>query len=207
MAYAFLKAFGLDGDIGTFTVDLNTSKMKTSKGHEVVGAKDGEFQIKSGRYPFCVCVPAGAKSANYPACEKDDPGKDSSIRSATTLIPFEQELNRLTLVASGGKSENYRVTWGSESKSFTGDQLRHGVNLAEAFPSNPFCEAFGKVDAAIAAKQGYETKQIKELFRSPEAKAEMEAVAASSEKERETLVAAIKAAFVPVTHRIRIQAL
>jgi len=52
MAYAFLKAFGLDGEIGEFTVDLKSNKMKASKGHEVVSSKDGEFQIKSSRYPF-----------------------------------------------------------------------------------------------------------------------------------------------------------
>ena len=71
---------------------------------------------------------------------------------------------------------------------------------------NPFCEAFAKVDAAVAAKQAYETKQIKQSFRSPEAKADMEAVAARTEKEREPLAAAIKAAFVPVTHTIKIEA-
>ena len=56
MAYAFLKGMGLDGEIGTFTVDLKKNEMKTTAGHEVVAAKDGEFQIKSSRYPFCPCL-------------------------------------------------------------------------------------------------------------------------------------------------------
>ena len=60
--------------------------------------------------------------------------------------------------------------------------------------------------AAVAAKQAYETTQIKQTFRSPEAKADMEGVAAKTEKEREPLVAAIKVAFVPVTHTIKISA-
>src|SRR6185437_5359268 len=60
MAYAFLKAMGLDGEIGTFTVDLKKNVMKTPAGHEVVGATTGEFQIKSTRYPFCPCEPADA---------------------------------------------------------------------------------------------------------------------------------------------------
>jgi hypothetical protein len=206
MAYAFLKAFGLDGEIGTFTVDLKGNKMKASQGHEVVSAKDGEFEIKSSRYPLCVCAPEGQGKAKYPLCGQDEESKDSSIRSAMTLIPFEQELNRLTLKASGGKAQSYKVTWGSESKSFTAEQLKRGLNLVEAFPSNPFSEAFAKVDGAVAAKQAYETKQIKEAFRSPEAKADMDAVAAKTEKEREPLAEAIKAAFVPVTHTIRIAA-
>ncbi len=41
MTYAFLKGLGLDGDIGTFTVDLKRNRMKVSDGHEVVSAKDG----------------------------------------------------------------------------------------------------------------------------------------------------------------------
>ena len=58
--------------------------------------------------------------------------------------------------------------------------------------------------SAVAARQAYETKQIKQTFRSKEAKADIEGVVAQTEKEREPLVAAIKAAFVPVTHTIKI---
>jgi len=206
MAYAFLKALGLDGEIGTFTVDLGSNKMTASKGHEVVKAKDGEFEIKSGRYPFCVCEPSGQAAASYPVCGSDDPAKDSSIRSALMLVAFQQELSRLTLLARKGKAQSYKVTWGSESKTFSAEQLAGGVNLAEEFPLNPFSEAFAKVDAAVAAKQAYETKQIKGIFHGPDGKADMEAAAAKTEKEREALVEAIKAAFVPVTHRIRITA-
>ena len=205
MAYAFLKSFGLDGEIGTFTVNLKRNKVVCSRAHEVVSIKDGELQIKSSRYPFCVCAPTGQAAASFPVCDNDDPSQDKSIRSAMTLVPFEQELNRFRLVALNGTAQNYKVTWGVESKSFTSEQLSHGVNLAEEFPSNPFCPAFAKVDAAVAAKQAYETKQIKQVFRSPEAKADMEGVAAQTEKEREPLVAAIKAAFVPVTHTIKIE--
>ena len=60
MAYAFLKAMGLDGDLGTFTVDLKKDSMKTSQGHEVVATEDGGFKIKSSRYPFCPCEPEGS---------------------------------------------------------------------------------------------------------------------------------------------------
>ena len=205
MAYAFLKAMGLKGDIGLFIVDVKKNKMITSPGHVLVSAKDGEFTIKSSRYPFCACVPADQAAASYPVCEKDDPAKDNSIRSAMTLIPFNQELNRLTLKANNVKTaRSYKVTWGSESKTFTGYQLERGINLAAEFPCNPFCEAFAKVDAAVAAKQAYETKQIKQAFRSPEVKTDMEGVAASTEKEREPLAAAIRAAFVTVTHTIGI---
>ncbi len=205
MAYAFLKALGLKGEIGTLVADLKRGRMQLSPGHELVAAKDGEFEITSTRYPFCACLESGQGAASYPVCGKDDLSKDSSIRSAMTLVPFNQDLNRLVLVAKGGQAANYRVTWGEQSKSFSAAQLAHGVNLAAEFPCNPFCAAFGKVDAAVAAKQAYETKEIKESFRSAEAKTDMAGVAARAEKERDVLVAAIKAAFVPVTHKIRIE--
>jgi lysophospholipase L1-like esterase len=206
MAYAFLKAFGLKGDIGTFIVDVKKSKMMASPGHKPVSAKDGQFVITSSRYPFCPCLPAGQAAASYPVCEKDNPEKDNSIRSAMTLIPFNQELNRLVLKAENIRAgRSYKVTWGKESKTFSAAQLERGINLAEEFPCNPFCEAFAKVDAAVAAKQAYETTQIKKVFRSAEAKTDMERVAARTEAEREPLAAAIKAAFVPVTHTIKIE--
>src|SRR5215467_3849708 len=182
MAYAFLKAFGLDGEIGEFTVDLKANKMKASKGHEVISQKGGEYQIKSSRYPFCACVPETNGPPTYPLCSGDDATKDNSIRSGMTLIPFNRELNRFVLVAKNGKAGKYRVTWGNESKTFTSAQLANGINLAEEFPSNPFGEAFAKVDSTVAAKEAFETKQIKQIFRSPGAKIDMEGVAAESEK-------------------------
>lgn len=80
--------------------------------------------------------------------------------------------------------------------------MKHGVNLAADFPVNPFSEAFNRVDEAVAKKQAYETKQIKQLFHGDSGKADMEKTAADSEQERAPLVAAIQAAFVPVTHTI-----
>src|ERR1035437_8293725 len=196
---------GLKGGIGVFIVDVKKITMITSPGHDLVSATEGEFKIKSSRYPFCACIPADQDAASYPVCEKDDPAKDNSIRSAITLIPFNQELNRLTLKADNVKAgRRYKVTWGSESKTFTADQLARGINLAAEFPCNPFCEAFAKVDAAVAAKQAYETKQIKQAFRSPEVKTDMDGVADRTEKEHAPLAAAIRAAFVPVTHTIKI---
>jgi len=205
MACAFLKAMGLNGDIGVFTVDLKRGKMKATKGHRVLSAKDGEFTISSSRYPFCACVESGEPNDSLPVCAQDDLSSDNSIRSAMTLIPFNQELNHLILIAKNGTAANYQVAWGAQTKSFSAEQLARGVNLPAEFPSNPFSAAFAKVDTTVAAKQAYETKQIKEAFRSPEAKSDMEGVAARTEQERQPLAQAIKAAFVPVTHTIRIQ--
>ena len=139
MAYAFLKAMGLDGEIGSFTVDLKSHRMGVSKGHELVSAKEGTFVIRSLRYPFCSCVENGAGNPPYPSCPKDDGKSDSSIRSAMRLVPFNQDLNRLTLVARHAQAASYKVTWGGAKKTFAAAALASGVNLAEEFPCNPFC--------------------------------------------------------------------
>lgn len=191
MAYAFLKALGLDGEIGTITVDLGSKKTTASKGHEVLGAKDGGWQIKSTRYPFCA---TGETSS------------DNSIRSGMTLVPFNQELNRLLLVVKNGAAAKYKVTWGEEAKSYTAEQLAKGVNLAADFVSNPFSSAFAKVDAAVAAKQEYETRQIKVMFHGPEAKTEMDALQKLTDRVRAPLADAIKKSFVPVTHTLQVSA-
>jgi lysophospholipase L1-like esterase len=191
MAYAFLKALGLDGEIGTFTVDLSRGQATVSGGHELIAFKDGELQIKSRRYPFCA---------------SGEVNNDNSLRSGMSLVPFDADLNRLMLVIKNGTAKNYKVTWGTESKVYSAEQLGKGVNLAQDFPANPFTEAFGRVDAAVTAKQAYETRQIKELFHGPEGRADIEATAALTEKARAPLTAAVREAFVPVTHTVRIAA-
>jgi alpha-acetolactate decarboxylase len=146
------------------------------------------------------------KSSRYPFCATGDVSKDNSFRSAMTLVPFNQELNRFVLVVKNGSAAKYRVAWGEESKTFAASQLATGVNLADEFVANPFSGAFEKVDKAVAAKQEYETRQIKVMFHGPEAKTEMEAIEKLTERVRAPLVAAVRKAFVPVTHTLRVTA-
>jgi lysophospholipase L1-like esterase len=176
MAWAFLRSLGLDGNIGTFTVDLAAGQASTSTGHEVVSYQDGSLRLKSSRYPFCA---AGR-----------DVTDDNEIRSGMALVPFNQELNRLTLVVKNGTASHYRVTWGSQVRIYPADVLA----------------AFAKVDAAVAAKQAYETRQIKELFHGPEGRRDIEATVALTEEVRTPLAKAIQEAFTPVTHTIKIEA-
>ena len=204
MAYAFLKALGLNGEIGVLTVDLERRKMTASKGHKVLSAKDGNYTIESSRYPFCACLDEAQAKAGYPPCGTNDLASDNTIRSGMALVPFNSDLNRFLLVGKKAQAANYKVTWGSEAQVFSADQLAKGINLAAAFPHNPFCEQFAKVDAAVAAKQAFETTQIKKRFHSPEGKTNMVAVVTATEQERDPLVAAVSAAFVPVTHALTI---
>ncbi|MEI6078363.1 MAG: SGNH/GDSL hydrolase family protein [Verrucomicrobiota bacterium] len=189
MAYAFLKAMGLDGDIGTFTVDQAANSATVSSGHKLVSYTNDTLTITSQRYPFC----ATGDLANF-----------NSIRSGMTLVPFNAALNRLRLIVKNGKAANYRVTWGSAAHTYTAGQLADGVNLAADFTINPFSKAFNQVDEAVFNKQNYETRQIKELFHGPEGKADADATAALTEKARQSLTDAIANAFVPVTHLIKI---
>lgn len=210
MAYAFLKALGVNGEIGKFTVDLKRNTLTATAGHELVSSVAGAFTIRSSRYPFSTCldqVLVDTKSTRaYPTCDEMSGKETGSIHAVLPLIPFNQELNRFVLVAKSGNAARYRVTWGATSKTFTAKQLQHGVNLAAEFAQTPFSEAFARVDAAVAAKQAFETKQIKQVFHGNEGKADMEGAVNRTEAERAPLAAAIKTAFQPVTHTIKIEA-
>jgi lysophospholipase L1-like esterase len=189
MAYAFLKGLDVPGDIGTFTVNLAANKVTVSSGHQLISWKGGVLTVRSLRYPFCATGAA------------EDP---DSIRSGMALVPFNQELNRLMLVVKGGKAGSYKITWGPTEHAYSAEQLALGINLAADFEVNPFAEAFKAVDEAVAKKQEFETKQIKEQFHGEAGKADMGKTVAETEKERAPLVAAIQAAFVPVTHTLTI---
>ena len=191
MAYAFLEAMGLDGEIGTITIDLGTGKTTASAGHRVLSSGPDNVEIESSRYPFCATGPHDS---------------DGSLRSGMALVPFNQRLNRLTLAVRGGSADRYVVTWGGTSKNYSAVQLARGVNLAADFETNPFSEAFQRVDEAVARKQAYETRQIKTLFHGPEGRTDMEMTVALTEKTRAPLARAVKETFVPVRHTIRIQA-
>ena len=189
MAYSFLRSMGLDGDIGTITVDLAASKAEASDGHTVNSFTDGKLELISSRYPLCA---------------QGDMNDDSSIRSGMTLVPFAEDLNRFILKLNGNASGKYCVQWGEATHEFTAEELQKGISLAVEFPENPLCQAFNKVDAAVAAKQAYETEQIKKAFHSPEAKVDFAKIVAETEAIRQPLADAIAAAMQPVTHTIQI---
>jgi hypothetical protein len=103
----------------------------------------------------------------------------------------------------GGRARQ-QITWGDTTRSYSAQRLATGVNLAADFEDNPFSDAFAVVDQAVARKQEFETKQIKNLFHGEAGKADMEKTVTESEKDRAPLVAAIREAFTPVTHTLTI---
>jgi lysophospholipase L1-like esterase len=187
MAYAFLKAMGLSGEIGTFTVDLAQGTATASSGHQILQADKTHITVNSSRYPFCA---TGATN------------DDNSIRSGMTLVPFNQDLNRLTLIAKNTTAPTYTVTWGKTSKTYSATQLQHGINLAADFETNPFSTAFNQLDDAVAKKQAYETRQIKDLFHGPEGRTNPDLTAQLTEQVRSPLAHAIQHALQPLQHTI-----
>ena len=211
MAYAFLKALGLNGEIAILTVDLQAQKLSVSDGHKLLTSKDGKFQIRSTRYPFCAGAPGGLAADWFPTIGYDNITNSDSIRSGLTLVPFNKELNRFMLTVKNATAEKYRVTWGNENAVFTSEQLTRGINLAAEFPLNPFSAQFAQIDAAVASKQAFETRQIKTLFRVPGDKVTMEQISAQTEKvlkdtERQhaALEAVVRAAYAPITYTLAI---
>ena len=199
MAYAFLEALGVDGNIGEITVDL-TGETTATGGHKVLGKAGAGVEFESRRYPFCFDA---------------DPKSSASTRSITPFFPFNQDLNRLTLKVKNLTAAKAKVTWGKVTKEFSKEQLDSGVNLAAEFPSTPFDEAFGKVLGAVAAKQNFETTMIKGVitgFRNlpAEVKGDAETAAALGVirkrlgARQEALDAEVRAALVPVKHTLTV---
>jgi lysophospholipase L1-like esterase len=191
MAYTFLRAMGLDGDLGTFSVDLGAQTASATGGHTVESFKDNQLTVVSTQYPFC----AGGET-----------NSDSSLRSGATLVPFFHDLSRLQLVVKNAAALQYFVIWGTTTNMYTAAQLAAGVNLAEDFVENPFCDSFRRVDEAVKAKQEYETKQIKEIFHGKDGRDDMAKAVETTEAERAPLAKAVADALTPVRHTIVIQA-
>ena len=198
MAYAFLKALGADGNIGTITVDLAANKADATDGHKVLSSDGGTVEVESTRYPFCFFG------------DSKDPNATAGI---IEFMPFNQDLNRYTLVVSNPGAEKLKVTWGTTTKEYDAATLAKGINLAAEFLANPFSEPFKKVEEAVRNQQNYETPLIKELLHRwpefiklvPEQKAAFDQIAQGAIDKAKALNDAAVAAVVPVKHTIRIE--
>ena len=144
MAYAFLKALGCDGSIGTITVDGSLNQATGSPGQDIVSCQNGTVTVKSTRYPFCFSGTLDSK----------DPLTTAAI---TTIFPFNDDLNRYILVVTGLTAAKAKVTWGDTTKEFTSADLAKGINLAAEFLTNPFVGQFNQVNLAVHEQQEQET--------------------------------------------------
>lgn len=170
MAQAFLKALGFDGDIGRITIDVKGATTASS-GHAVKGGQLGSVILESTKWPFVFDA---------------DPNSAGSNRSILPFTSFNQDLNRLTLKVLSLSTAKAKVTWGSQSKEFSREQLEAGVNLAAEFTKTPFDEAFAGLSNAITLKEAFETTLIKSLV------THMRVIAAEAAEEPKVAAALVK---------------
>lgn len=199
MAYAFLKALGCTGDIGTITLDLAANTAQATEGHKVLSCGNGAIQLESTRYPFCFF---------------GDPASPWATRGVIEFFPFNQDLNRLQLVVKGADAnKRYRVTWGQANKEFAGADLGQGINLAAEFLDNPFGEAFQNVEKAVRVQQDYETSLTKALLHylpiyrdlAPEENASLDRIAGKAIARDGEAAKLASAAVVPVQHTLKVE--
>ena len=216
MAYAFLKAMGCTGDIGTITIDFNGMQATATDGQHVDSFNDGTATITSTQWPF------------YAAKTSDALG----IGAAMDLVPFMQDLNRYTLVVKNAPAgKKLKITWsevvpdGSTSDGkpikpvvvtgeFDAADLAHGINLADAFATTPFEHAWSRLDAAVHAQQDFETPLNKQWLHNqktweaavPTAGDTFKNLGEAAEQFDAQLRKVSSAVVVPVTHSIRVEA-
>jgi len=127
-AYAFLKALGCDGNLGTITADFAGGNAEGTPGHTVVSFADQVLMVQSGLYSF-----------SYPGLSSLDPFMQ--------CVPFNQDLNRLTLIVKNLPTASAKIIWndnqygGQHWHDFTAAELAQGVNLADVIES-PFTSRF-----------------------------------------------------------------
>lgn len=195
MAAAFLKGLGLDGNIGDITVDLKGASAG-SEGHAVTGS-NGVAEITSTKWPFFL---------------------EPEMRKITAFCKFNDELNRYTLRVKNLNTPKAKVTWGSEAKEFTKEQLTTGINLAAEFDKSPLDAPFIQLVIAVNNKQAYETPMIKGMitnFRNfandaksdPEFAAALTTLKQKMMAKQEKLDAEAHAKLVPVKHLIKVESL
>jgi lysophospholipase L1-like esterase len=148
MAFAFLRAMKLDGDLGAVAIDFQGAATAAG-GHKVMKSEGGKVSVESARLPFGFT---------------GDAKQTFGTRSIAPFLPFNTELNRFTLTVKNAPAGKMKVTWGAESRTFAKDELEKGVNLAAEFQNHPLLAPFLKVDAAIANQQNFQTFMIKQVI-------------------------------------------
>src|SRR5690606_30837746 len=113
---------------------------------------EGKMELESRRYPFCFTAPGTVVSPK------------KGLEPILPHLPFNQDLNRFLLIVKGLNGKSAKVTWGTESKVFSAEQLEKGVNLAAEFLNNPFCEPFYTVHKAVREQQKGEGEDMRKIM-------------------------------------------
>jgi lysophospholipase L1-like esterase len=139
LTYAYLKALGCTGDIGSVTVNnLARGNIRLSPG-QYLTFDDKTMRIESSLFPFSW-----------------DRGGDATHPDIAKCFPFEDELNRYTLVVKNLTCAHAKVTWGDENHDFTSAELAAGINLPKEFSRTPFNSLFEGATRASYDRQQQE---------------------------------------------------
>ncbi len=198
-AYAFLKALGCDGGIGTITVDLAANTAEGTPGQKILSFHDDSVEVESTRYPFCF---------------QGVPDKPDSTTGVIRFFPFNDDLNRYLLVVKGLRGTQAKVTWGTESRTFPAADLTQGINLASAFAGHtPFDAPFAKVEAALWGQQEPQVAYLQSFFHNfsdyqlmiPEQTSLLDQLGAAIIEQDKSRAAEAAALVVPVHHTLAIE--
>ncbi len=194
IAYAYLKALGCDGNIGTLTVDMKANQATGTPGQEIVSFQNGTLTVKSTRYPYCF-------------------GHNDGIEQIQKSISFNDELNRYLLVVHGLTTPKAKVTWGKTTKEYASADLEKGINLAVEFQDNPFSDQFGAVGNAVGVQEAQEQiyvesflnklKRFKDM--APTASDALDQAAAGGMTQHKLLVQKARDLVIPIQHTIKIE--
>lgn len=195
MAGALLQALGCDGAIAciTFGADGTAS---ASAGHAVVHTAKHEVELASTRWPFVLMGDGKAPTSN---------------RSIAPFTDFIERLDRFVVVMPSCTWAKATITWGSQSVTINGAQLKAGVNLMALFTITPFDQANEDLWNKTFMQQEFERHLVQEVVcqgnnqgvdARPAATPEQQQVIAQAVAERTAKVAAVRAVLQPLHHRI-----
>ena len=145
IAYAFLKALGVDGSLGTFTAsftpDFTLDKVEASGGPTVVSTAGQIITGQSTHYSFC-----------FPGHPTSDPLPEPFM----SCLPLNTELNRLLLVVKDLPTPSAKIYWNDQSADFSAEDLAKGVPLP-AFLRAPWNGPCEELDREVGNQQEKES--------------------------------------------------
>jgi hypothetical protein len=135
ITYAILKAMGFDGDLGTITADFAAGKADATPGHTVVSFQNNQLAMESSLVPFCLGM---------------FPTPDDKHDLFPNYVPFNEDLNRFTLVTKNLPTARTKISWQDGSQDFNSNDLAKGVNLAATTTINWACGPFQNIQGRVA---------------------------------------------------------
>jgi lysophospholipase L1-like esterase len=194
MAYIILKTLHAPGEVSHAAIDAATGKAETRR------CAVGDFRNAGGVLSF-------TRADEASPCWIDDRGAP-----ALELVPFQQELNRMTLQVTALPGAAYELRIDDKPCGvFTSAQLARGINLAEDRES-PVCEPGRRVSELVGSLKSA-TQSAREVLRFqpppwltvPDLDAQKQAQFAKSVPSFARADAAIAAAAQPKPHRYELR--